>query len=219
LKEILGHSFADSGLIGAALTHPSVDGAESYQRLEFLGDRVLGLVVAALLYRRFPEASEGELATRFNALVRRETLAAIARDCGLDHHIRLSKSEEDTGGREKPAILADIIEAVIGALYMDGGLDAASAFIDTWWKPFVDGQKSAMKDAKTELQEWAQAQGFTTPTYREVGREGPPHAPIFTMLVTVGEGLMAQGSGRSKQLAEQAAADRLLAMRQEEKTS
>src|SRR3546814_352433 len=116
LKDLLEHSFSEASLIAAALTHPSVDAGESYQRLEFLGDRVLGLVIATKLYDRYAEAPEGELATRYNALVRRETLAEIAAENGLAPHIRLSRSEEESGGREKPAILADVLEAVIGAM-------------------------------------------------------------------------------------------------------
>lgn len=211
LKDIIGHSFADAGLIAAALTHPSVDGAHSYQRLEFLGDRVLGLVIASILYERYGQAPEGELATRYNALVRRETLAQIASETGLAQHVRMSRSEEESGGRDKPAIQADVLEAVIGALYCDAGLDAARDLISRWWQPFIDEQKAAPKDAKTELQEWAQARGYSVPSYREVGREGPPHAPIFTMAVQVAEGLGAEGVGRSKQMAEQAAAAKLLA--------
>jgi ribonuclease-3 len=212
LKDLLEHSFSEASLIAAALTHPSVDAGESYQRLEFLGDRVLGLVIATKLYDRYGEAPEGELATRYNALVRRETLAEIAAENGLASHIRLSRSEEESGGREKPAILADVLEAVIGAMYLDAGMEAASALILRWWAPFIEDQKAAPKDAKTELQEWAQARGMATPAYREVSRDGPPHAPIFTMAVSVGRDMGAEGVGRSKQVAEQAAAKKLLVL-------
>lgn len=211
LEAVLGHVFQAPALLEEALTHPSVEASVNYQRLEFLGDRVLGLVIAAALIRRYPDSPEGELATRYNALVRRETLAKIAGDCSLAEAIRLSRSEIETGGRAKPAILADVLEAVLGALYLDGGLAVAEAFVTRWWQPYIADQKAAPKDAKTGLQEWVQAQGYPTPVYEEVGREGPPHAPKFTMAVKVGQSLSANGSGPSKQAAEQAAAEHLLA--------
>lgn len=211
LESVLGHAFETPALLEEALTHPSVEAPLNYQRLEFLGDRVLGLIIAGALIRRYPDSPEGELATRYNALVRRETLAQIAGDCGIAESIRLSRSEIETGGRAKPAILADVLEALIGALYLDGGLAVAEAFVTRWWQPYIAEQKAAPKDAKTALQEWVQAQGYPTPVYRETGREGPPHAPRFTMAVNVGKTLSAEGVGPSKQAAEQAAAEHLLA--------
>jgi ribonuclease-3 len=207
----LGHSFKTPGLLVEALSHPSLDAPINYQRLEFLGDRVLGLVIADELLARFPEASEGELALRLNALVRRETLAEVALKVGLDRHMRLSRSEEDSQGRRKPAALADVCEAVIAALYRDGGLKTASAFIATHWDSLIEAQTRAPQDAKSELQEWAQGRGLAAPVYREISREGPAHRPTFTIEVAVAGHAPEQGVGGSKREAEQRAAATLLA--------
>jgi ribonuclease-3 len=210
LSDLLGYRFADPALLEQALTHPSCTGQPNYQRLEFVGDRVLGAIIAQRLYREYPSFREGELAIRFNELVRKETLARILLQLGLDRYIRLSAGEEENGGRQKPAILADCCEAVIGAMFMDSGFAAAHAFVEKHWQALVAGVALKDKDAKTLLQEWAQGRGMAAPGYREVGREGPPHEPEFTVAVTVGKNHEAMGKGASKRAAEQAAARSLL---------
>ena len=216
LAERLGHRFARPELLVRALTHPSAAqhrGArdDSYERLEFLGDRVLGLIVADLLLARFPDEAEGALAVRHAELVRRETLAEVAGELGLERHLRLAKGEEAAGERQNPALLANACEAVIGALYLDGGLGAARGLIESLWTARLESASEPPQDAKTGLQEWAQKRGLALPHYREVGREGPAHEPHFTIEVGVAGHQPARGEGRSKRLAEQAAAERLLA--------
>jgi ribonuclease-3 len=216
LAERLGHGFARPELLVRALTHPSAASRrggidDSYERLEFLGDRVLGLIVADLLLVRFPREPEGALAVRHAELVRRETLAEVASEIGLDDYLRLAKGEEAAGERHNPALLSNACEAVIGALYLDGGLAAAEAFVEPLWRGRLEVDAHPPQDAKTGLQEWAQARALGLPKYREVGREGPAHEPHFTLEVEVAGQEPARGEGRSKRLAEQAAAARLLA--------
>jgi len=211
LEQALGHRFARPGLLGLALTHSSApsDG-RSNQRLEFLGDRVLGLVVAQALYERFPDEDEGALAPRLAALVRRDALARVARDIGLGLHVVMAQGEEESGGRHNPGILADTCEAVPAALYLDGGMETARGFIRRHWLALMEEDSSPPKDSKTELQEWAQARGLALPAYTETGREGPAHAPVFSLQVSV-EGIdPAAATGPSKRAAEQAAAAALL---------
>lgn len=215
LAKTLGHDFADPGLLSRALTHGSASrrqrgAGDDYQRLEFVGDRVLGLIIAERLYRDFPQEREGALAKRFAMLVRRESLAEVAGKIGLGPYITISKSEEDVGGRDNPAILADCCEALIGALFLDGGLDAARRFVEVQWRTLIEADLRPPEEAKTTLQEWAQARGLALPVYREVERHGPDHDPVFTVEVSVEDRPAAQGSGRSKRLAEQEAATRLL---------
>ncbi|HEY5597299.1 MAG TPA: ribonuclease III [Kiloniellales bacterium] len=216
LARLLGHDFVQPELLRQALTHPSAanrrpgGGDDSYQRLEFLGDRVLGLVIADLLLRRFPDEPQGPLALRHVDLVRRETLAEVGRGLNLGRYLRLAKGEEAAGERDNPALLADACEAVIGALYLDGGFPAAHAVIEKYWAPMVAATGRPPQDAKTALQEWAQARALPLPDYQEVERTGPAHDPLFTVEVRI-EGQRAErGEGRSKRLAEQAAAERLL---------
>lgn len=216
LAERLGHRFARPELLVRALTHPSAAkqrGArdDSYERLEFLGDRVLGLIVADLLLARFPGEAEGALAVRHAELVRRETLAEVAGELGLERHLRLAKGEEAAGERQNPALLANACEAVIGALYLDGGLGVARGLIESFWTARLESMSEPPQDPKTGLQEWAQKRGLALPHYREVGREGPAHEPHFTIEASVAGHEPARGEGRSKRLAEQAAAERLLA--------
>ena len=215
LAEILGHRFSESELLHEALTHqsavPSRDTPDaSYQRLEFLGDRVLGLVVAELLMARFPDEPEGDLARRLAALVRKESLTLVAEEIELSRFLVLAKGEIESGEHRNPSLLADSCEAVIGALYLDGGLAPAQAFIVRHWTPLLESAEAPPQDSKTRLQEWAQGRGLPLPDYREVGRRGPDHEPIFSVEVSVRGAAPARGEGRSKRLAEQAAARALL---------
>ncbi len=225
IEDALGHRFADAALLTEALTHPSVERPRrraDYDRLEFLGDRVLGLVIAAHLFRRFPAAKAGDLAHRYNALVRQECLAQVATALRLGDHIRFSRSEKAMGGAQKPAILADVLEAVIAALYLDGGFAVAERFVLAQFAPRIDDLGPPDKDAKTALQEWAQGRGLAPPVYRLAEYEGPAHAPRFVVTAELAGrpefagrpglgGTEARGEGGSKREAEQAAAARLLA--------
>ncbi len=215
LHDILGHRFQDDDLLDTAMTHPSAlrGGAaahESYQRLEFLGDRVLGLHMAARLFERRPTEREGELAPRFNRLVNKEACARAARHAGLGPHIILGPSEQAGGGAEKDGILADVCEAALGALYLDAGLKAASRFIERAWTPIFETVSARAKHPKTLLQEWAQDHGLPLPDYEVVSRDGPDHAPEFTIRGSV-EGLPpVERTGPSKGEAEAEAAADLL---------
>lgn len=206
----LGHVFKDESLIKRALTHASADTVRSNERLEFLGDRVLGLVIAEKLHSLYPDDPEGVLALKLNALVRREACAAAAESAGLSHHVVLAASEAASGGRRKGAILAGVCEAVIAALYLDGGFEAARAFIERYWHDAFAHLNQDMRDAKTALQEWAQARR-DTPIYKLIAREGPDHAPRFVVEVSIKGEAPSAGEGHSKREAEQAAARALLA--------
>lgn len=212
LVERLGHDFNSPDLLCQALTHPShaSEPRESYERLEFLGDRVLGILVSEMLFKQFPLEPEGALSRRFSALVRRETLADIARNLDLGRALRLAKPERLAEEHDNPAILADACEAVIGALYLDAGLDAARHFVEPLWRPLLESEQKPPQDAKTALQEWVQARNRALPDYRELAREGPDHEPMFTVRVSVEGAAPAVGRGRSKRLAEQEAAEGLL---------
>ena len=214
LEKALGYKFKDRALLRRALTHASVrsqrDGGGDNERLEFLGDRVLALAIAELLVEIDPEATEGELARRFNRLVRREACAHIARELGLGSVLILSASESDSGGRNKDTILADACEALLGALFIEAGFDVSRGVVRHLWTPLADGAPRAAPDPKSALQEWAQGQGLALPEYVEVGRAGPDHAPRFTAEVRVGRMGPAQGEGANKRAAEQAAAAALL---------
>jgi len=192
--------------------HASADTLASNERLEFLGDRVLGLVAAEKLCALYPEDAEGDLALKFNALVRGETCAAAAEAAGIGEHLVLARSESGSGGRRKVAILAGACEAVIAALYLDGGMEAARAFIERYWADVFAMLDTDMRDPKTALQEWAQSRGPKAgpPVYRLVSREGPDHAPVFSVEVAVIGKEPRIGSGRSKREAEQDAARRML---------
>jgi len=211
---LLQYEFRDRELLHKALTHGSAvaDPSATYERLEFVGDRVLSLVVAEMLFERFPDENEGKLARRSTALVRRETLAEVAGEIGLGPHIVMSSGEAEAGGRENPSLLADVCESVIAALYLDGGLTAAARFIRRHWQARMERSSKPPLDPKTELQEWAQGRGMPLPSYRIAHREGPDHAPTFTIAVSVAEGLEAIGIGSTRRAAEQAAAGSLLNM-------
>jgi ribonuclease III len=216
LEERIGYRFTDAALLNIALSHISAlkgarNRAGSYQRLEFLGDHVLGLVISDMLFRAFPKADEGELSRRLADLVRKETCAEIARTIDLGAAIRLGASEANAGGRKRPAILADVCEALIGAVYLDGGFTAAEALVGRLWEARMRTKAQPLRDPKTVLQEWAQARGLPTPAYREVARSGPDHDPVFRVTVQLPKLAPAEGSGRSKRAAEQAAAAAMMA--------
>jgi ribonuclease III len=208
----LGYRFSDDDLLRRALTHSSLSSPTrpDNQRLEFLGDRVLGLVMAETLLAQDEGAREGQLAPRFNALVRKETCADVAREIDLGEVLRLGKSEMATGGRRKQALLGDAMEAVIAAVYLDGGFGAARALVLRLWGDRVSAVEEDARDAKTALQEWAQARGQVPPSYVEVGRTGPDHAPVFTVEARMADGTAARAEAKVKRQAEQAAARMLL---------
>ncbi|MFB9151460.1 ribonuclease III [Roseovarius ramblicola] len=209
----LGHDFARPALLIEALTHSSISspGRTDNQRLEFLGDRVLGLVMAEALLEADSAAAEGQLAPRFNALVRKETCAAVAREIDLGAVLKLGRSEMLSGGRRKEALLGDAMEAVIAAVYLDGGYEAARAVVLRLWGARIASVEADARDAKTSLQEWAQARGLTPPAYVETDRSGPDHAPQFTIEARLDSGERAEATAGSKRQAEQAAAGALLA--------
>ena len=212
LKEqsnFLGYEFARSELLERALTHPSVEESNDYERLEFLGDRVLGLVIADWLLEQYPEEDEGDLAARYNELVRREQLAEVAERLDLGFHMRIGKGEDESL-RAQPTLLANVCEAVIAALYLDGGLDIACVFIRKHWASTIAAQTAPPKDAKSELQEWAMSRGLPLPKYQEVTRSGPDHALVFTMEVQVEGEAPVSGIGPSKKVAEGEAATEFL---------
>jgi len=209
----LGHDFGRPELLVRALTHGSFSSETrpDNQRLEFLGDRVLGLVIAEAMLAADKEATEGQLAPRFNALVRKETCADVARQVDLGAVLKLGRSEMMSGGRRKQALLGDAMEAVIAAVYLDGGFEAARRVVLALWGRRIDTVEADARDAKTALQEWAQARAMPPPAYVEIGREGPPHAPRFTIEVRLENGAAAKAEASSKRAAEQAAAQALLA--------
>ena len=213
VEERLGYRFADPALLERALTHSSADARSSNERLEFFGDRVLGLVIAEKLHHLYAQDTEGMLALKLNALVRKEACAAAAERAGLPEFLILASSEANSGGRKKAVILAGACEAVIAALYLDGGVGPARAFIERYWdEAFATLNGVDMRDAKTALQEWAQSgPAKATPAYRLLQREGPDHAPRFVVEVSAAGEAPASGEGRSKREAEQAAAQALLA--------
>jgi ribonuclease-3 len=216
LEERIGYSFADKALLDRALTHISAlsggpqNRVSSYQRLEFLGDHVLGLVISDMLYRTFPKANEGELSKRLADLVRKETCAAVAKEMDLGPALRLGNSEAHAGGRLRATILADACEGLVGAVFVDGGYPAAEALIAKFWQERMLKSVKPLRDAKTMLQEWAQARGLPTPAYKEIGRTGPHHDPEFKVAVSLPDRPLAEGLGASKRAAEQAAAEAML---------
>lgn len=216
-ERALGHRFQRPELLDQALTRSAPDQGRgdagqwrTYQRLEFLGDRVLGLAVAQLLYDHFAGEDEGALARRHSALVCREALVRVAERIDLAQFMVLSASEAEAGGRDNPGIVADTLEAVIAALYLDGGLKAADAFVQRHWTPLMDEEATPPQDAKTSLQEWAQSRGKPLPAYQEIDRVGPDHSPTFTIELTVDGLPPATATGPSKRRAEQDAARALL---------
>ncbi len=211
-SERLGYQFRQPEHLVRAVTHSSMVSPhrDDNQRLEFLGDRVLGLVMAEALLNADPSAPEGLLAPRYNALVRREACADVARQIDLGKVLKLGRSEMKSGGRRKEALLADAMEAVLAAIYIDGGFDAARDAILRLWGRRIHNVAEDARDAKTALQEWAQARGEVPPQYVEVGRTGPDHQPVFTIEVRLASGPAEQATAGSKRQAEQAAASALL---------
>ncbi len=209
LEKILGHRFSDDQLLQQAVTHGSLARSvfsHGYERLEFLGDRVLNMIVAAMLYRQFPDEAEGKLSMRHVDLVRKETLAELAGELGLDALIEMTPGEEQGGIRESATVLADVTEAVIAALYLDGGLDAASAFVERNWSTRMTSYRKPPRDAKTRLQEWALGRALALPTYTMLDKTGPAHAPTITVSVNI-DGLgEIKAEGPSRRVAEQDAA-------------
>lgn len=214
----LGHVFQTPELLCEAVTHASMSSPnrDDNQRLEFLGDRVLGLVMAEALLSLDTKASEGQLAPRFNALVRKEACADVAREIDIGAVLRLGRSEMISGGRRKQALLGDAMEAVIAAVYRDGGFDAARALILRLWGTRMTSVKEDARDPKTSLQEWAQARGLVPPTYVLTKRSGPDHAPIFTIAAQLSTGQTASATAGAKRVAEQDAAAKLLAQLEQE---
>lgn len=214
----LGYRFKDRDLMTRALTHSSARAGKNgraastdNERLEFLGDRVLGLAVAELLTETFGAANEGDLARRFNSLVRGETCALVARGWQVGAFMHLSDSEAESGGRDKETILADACEAVLAAAFIESGFDAARKIVRAHWAPLIVAlSNEPAADAKSTLQEWAQAQGLPVPSYKEIRREGPDHAPLFTAEVRIDHKRTSTGSGASKRAAEQEAATAFL---------
>jgi ribonuclease-3 len=217
LQERLFYRFENPALLSRALTHVSSLPAnpvrrrvDSYQRLEFLGDRVLGLAVSELLYERFPESDEGELSRRLADLVRKETCADIAREWGVGEVLRLGEGEALTGGATKSALLGDVCEAILGAIFLDQGFSAARATVRQFFLDKMLNPVRPLRDPKTALQEWAQARGLPPPFYRQAGRAGPDHAPVFMMEVVVAGFDPVLARGASKRFAEQASAKHFL---------
>jgi ribonuclease-3 len=221
---LIGHQFAQPALLTEALTHPGALPAQrrtgrragpprrGYERLEFLGDRVLGLVVAEHLWREFAREPEGDLTRRLTHLVRREALARVGLAIGLDRHLVLSRADALGGAAKNPAIVADVCEAVIAAIYLDGGFEAAAAFIKRWWEPLLSEMDEPPRDPKTSLQEWAQARGLERPSYDLVETTGPDHAPRFTVAARLEGYDAATATASSKRAAEAGAAAALLVM-------
>ena len=217
LEKRLGHRFASRALLQQALTHASAlsqDDArlKSYQRLEFLGDRVLGLSISAHLFSQFPDAPEGHLSRALADLVRKETCADIASEIGIGPALRMGKGERKTGLARKTAVLGDACEAILGAVYLDAGFEVADRVIKAHWVPRTpDLSGGATADPKTALQEWAHTRGLTEPRYVETDRTGPDHAPVFVVTANIPGLAPATGEGTSKRMAERAAAAAMLA--------
>ena len=211
---VFGYTFHNPALLQQALTHPSALRQKHdphYERLEFLGDAVLGAIVSALLYQHFPDAAEGALAKRRAALVNGETLAMLARQLEMPAQLILGEGEEATGGRENDSTLENVFEALVAAIYLDSDFITVQQWVVPLFEPLLETMTEVPRDPKSTLQEWAQGRGLPLPVYQEQGREGPPHAPVFTIEVSVEGHAPVTASGSSKRLAEREAAAMLLA--------
>lgn len=211
LESRIGYAFTDRGILDQALTHASLQ-KKSYdnERLEFLGDRVLGLAVAGMLYKAYPDEDEGKLAKRHTALVQQMALVMIANKLALGGFIHLSAGEVRAGGQQNETILADAVEALLGAIYLDGGYQAAEKFVTEAWRELLNGQMAPPEDPKTRLQEWVQQRGLPLPAYKVIGKSGSDHAPMFEIEVSVVSFGAATASASSKRAAEKEAAARML---------
>jgi ribonuclease III len=205
LHQTFGVMINDQPLFARALTHGST-GEADYQRLEFLGDRVLGLIIADMLYTRFPDEPEGRLSHRLNSLVAGTTCAEIARTIGVQPYIRFGKQARDDGARESDNVLGDVMEGLVGALYLDSGINAACAFVEKQWRPLLEAALTAPKHPKSALQEWCAANDRKTPLYEVTAKEGPPHAMRFEITLSIRGFDPVSATGHSKQTAETAAA-------------
>jgi ribonuclease III len=216
LEQELGYSFIDQAPLLQAVTHPSFEheraGGGNYQRLEFLGDAVLGMVLAEMLFRRFPDSNEGVLSRLRSQVADQDTLAGIARSFGLGRFLRLGRGEEQGAGRDKDSILADVLEALIAAVYLDGGLKEARRLIQRLCGAILESRGASLRfnDAKSELQELLSARRLPSPVYRLTGESGPPHDRLFRFQVLVDDAVVGEGEGRSKKIAQQAAAAQAL---------
>ncbi len=210
LIEAIGYDWTDKSLLEQALTLAAGSKRAAYERLEFLGDRVLSLVVAEMLYKHFPKEEEGALAKRHTKLVRAETAVQVAEQIGLEHYLNVAKSEKAAVESKPEVYLCDVLEAVIGALYLDGGFEVAKEFVVNRFYPLMVADKVPPQDAKSHLQEWAQGKGYELPVYEVVDVTGPEHAPVFTMTVKVADFEKVTATGSSKKKAEQNAANAFL---------
>ena len=210
LRSTFAVEITDLALFNRALTHGST-GEADYQRMEFLGDRVLGLVIADMLYSSFPDEPEGRLSHRLNSLVAGTTCAEIARQIGVQPYLRLGKQARDDGARESDNVLGDVMEGLVGALYLDKGMDAVRATVETYWRPLLEAAVTAPKHPKSLLQEWSASNNRKVPVYEVTAKEGPPHAMLFEVTVTVKGFNPITANGNSKQSAETAAAEAFLA--------
>jgi ribonuclease-3 len=207
----IGYAFSDPVLLETALTHSSTQNDQKdNERLEFLGDRVLGLAVADMLFAAYPQEPEGSLAKRHTGLVQQEALVNVAREAGLAAYLKLSAGEMKSGGQQKDKILADAMEALIGAIYLDGGFAAAAAFIARFWRAMLQNQALPPEDAKSLLQEWAQGRGLPLPEYKLLGKSGSDHAPSFEIEVSVVGAGTASAKAANKRAAEKEAAAKML---------
>jgi len=207
------YEFKKTQLLELALNHASFENRESNisnERLEFLGDRVFGLIIAEMLFKKFPNESEGDIAKRHTALVRQEALVRVAQEIQLGQFILMSKGEEASGGRQNHSVLANCCEALIAALYLDGGYSVAWNFVSKFWLDLIEEMDKPPQDPKTALQEWAQGKGLPIPCYDEINRKGPPHKPTFLIKVMISNKYSAKAWGSSKQKAEQNAAKVLM---------
>ncbi len=211
LEDLIGYNFKDASLVAMAFTHGShKNKLVDYQRLEFLGDRVLSLVIAQELYQRHADEREGKLAARLSLLVRAEACAAVAQTLGLQEFVLLGAVEKRKDVHKAASVLSDVVEALIGAIYLDGGYEPAQRFILHHWQDKLVKSQGDMKDAKSFVQEWALSKAYPLPSYHVIFRSGPEHAPVFTIAVTVGSLASAEGQGNSKQAAEMAAAQNFI---------
>ncbi len=206
LQKSIGYVFKDTGLLQVALTHSSTGEKDNYERLEFLGDRVLGLVIASLLFKKFPDEKEGDMAKRLASLVQGDTLSKLSSRISLGDYIIFSEAEAAAGGAKNDHILADVYESVIGAMYLDGGFEPCKTLIETQWEDVLYTMVEPPQHPKTAIQEWAQAQGLALPLYEIIGQSGPDHAPIFEVSLSVVGYDVVRGQGRSRAEAEKEAA-------------